>query len=289
MKKIVPAFPGILVFLSLMVPFFQVLTVSAQEVIWHARGRGLLYTKLEAESITAEETDTVHVYNIDTARYRLRFFHCQDLSEGRALSLAEWYEQTDVPLVFNVCSDVQKQVPTAYLRISGKTIQYRFVKAWKGLLVSDSSGQSRPSTRIVDLQFTPFSPTDPYFSDAYQQPMLLDENGEIRVNPRPYKAIRVAVGEDRDGNILIFLTEKPHRMWDIARWLQRCPFSLVRAMNLGGGNAIQVLGRSPVDRVYILGQDHSGSPIEELGALREEAAPREEVCCTMGVVTLPSQ
>ena len=287
MKKTVLGLPSVLLRVSLLAAFFQVSTVSAQEVVWNALGRGLLYTKLEAESLPSGETDTVHVYNIDTSRYRLQFFDCHDLAEGRPLSLAEWYEQIDAPLVLNVCSDVEQQMSDGYLKISGKTIQPRLKQAWKGLLVFDSSGRSRLSTRIVDLQFTSFNPSDPYFSDVYQQPMLLDERGEIRVSPRHYKATRVALGEDRDGNLLLFLTEKPHRLWDLARWLKECRFSPVRAMNLGPGNAIQVLGRSPVDRVYILGQAHSRAPIQEWGALREEAATRETLCCAMGVVTLP--
>jgi hypothetical protein len=289
MKKTGPGFPSVLLCVSLMAPFFQVSTVCAQEVIWNALGRGLLYTKLEAESLLAGETDTVHVYNIDAYRYRLQFFDCHDLADGKPLSLAEWYEQTDAPLVLNVCSDVQRQAPAAYLRISGRTVRSRLMERWKGLLVSDPSGRSRVSTRIVDLRFTPFDLSDSNFSDIFQQPMLLDERGKIRVNPRPYKATRVALGEDRHGNLLLFLTEKPHRLWDLARWLQTSPFSLLRAMNLGPGNAIQVLGRSPAGRLYILGRADSGSPIEALGASREEAATRETLCCTMGVVTLPTR
>jgi hypothetical protein len=279
----------VLLCVSLMAPFFQVSTVCAQEVIWNALGRGLLYTKLEAESLIAGETDTVHVYNIDTSRYGLQFFDCRDLADGRPLSLPEWYAQTDAPLVLNVCSDVQQQAPAAYLRISGRTIRSRLRERWKGLLVSYPPGRSRVSTRIVDLQFTPFDPSSPEFSDVYQQPMLLDQEGRIRVHPKPYKARRVALGEDRHGNLLLFLTEKPHRLWDLARWLQTCPFSLLRAMNLGPGNAIQVLGRSPVDRLYIPGQAYSGPPIEAKGASREEAATQETLCCTMGVVALPTR
>ena len=289
MKKTGPGLASVLLCVSLMAPFYQVSTVSAQEVIWNALGRGLLYTRLEAESLLAGETDTVHVYNIDTSRYGLQFFDCHDLADGKPLSLADWYEHTDAPLVLNVCSDVQQQTPAAYLRISGRTIRSRLMERWKGLLVSDPSGRSRVSTRIVDMQFTPFDPSDSNDPDVYQQPMLLDESGEVRVKPRSYKATRVALGEDRHGNLLLFLTEKPHRLWDMARWLQTCPFSLTRAMNLGPGNAVQVLGRSPVGRLYILGQVPSGSPIEARGALREEAATQETLCCTMGVVALPTR
>jgi len=260
--------------------------LSAQEIAWNPIQGGLLYARMETGDLRAGETATVHIYSIDASRYRLRFFSCRDASDGKPLSLAQWYEQTDALLLFNVCGEAEPSVSAPYLRISGRAVQPGIRHAWKGLLVSDATGSARPATRIIDLQFSPVTPSDLTDSDIYQQPMLLDEKGEIRVEPRPYEATRVALAEDRHRNLFVFLTEEPCRLWDLARWLQQSPFSLLRAMELGKGNAVQVLGRHPADRVYILGSARSGHALRRLGSLLEEAATEDTLCCVMGVVAL---
>lgn len=259
----------------------------AEEIAWKPIQGGLLYTRMETGDLRKGETATVHIYSIDASRYRLRFFDCLGASDGKPLSLARWYEQTDALLIFNVCSDAEQGGSAPFLRASGRTLQSGTRQAWKGLLVSDATGNARPSTRIIDLQFSPVVPSDLPDSDVYQEPMLLDEKGEIRVNPRPYEATRVALAEDRHRNLLVFLTEEPCRLWDLAKWLQQSPFSLLRAMDLGRGNTVQVLGRHPADRVYILGPTRSEHPVRRLGTLPEEAATEDAFCCVMGVVHLP--
>lgn len=286
MQRPIPCLARRILFVFLMMPLLPSTPVSAQEVSWKPIQGGLLYTRLETEEGLAGGAVTVHVYSIDTSRFRLRFFDCLDLSDGKPLSLAKWYELTDALLLFNVCGEAETGVSYPYLRISGKTAQAGIRDAWKGLLVSDASGKSRPSTRVIDLQFTPLVPSELAYSDIYQQPMLLDEKGEIRVNPRPYEATRVALAEDRQRNLLLFLTEEPCRLWDLARWLKGSPFSLQRAMNLGKGNALQVLGRHPADRVYILGPTRSKGSPQDSGSLLEDALAKETPCCVMGVVAL---
>ena len=270
----------------LMAPLSPTLPISAEEIVWKTIQGGLLYTGLETEDLVPGEMATVHVYSIDTSRHRLRFFDCLEASGGKPLSLASWYEQTDASLLFNVCSEEEPGVSTPYLRISGRTVHSRVRERWKGLLVSDGSGKSRPSTRIIDLQMNPIGPSDLPYSDVYQQPMLLDEKGEIRVLPRAYEATRVALAEDRHRNLLVFLTEEPCRLWDLARWLKECPVPLLRAMNLGRGNTVQALGRHPANREYILGPTRGKYPLQESGSLLEDAATKETLCCVLGVVAL---
>jgi hypothetical protein len=283
-KNLVPW--RIIVVALLMTPLSPTLPISAQEIVWEPIQGGLLYTRLETEDLVPGEMATVHVYSIDPSRHRLRFFDCMEASGAKPLSLATWYEQTDASLLFNVCSEEEPEVSTPYLRIAGRTVRPRTRDGWKGLLVSDGSGKSRPSTRIIDLQMSPVGPSDLPYSDIYQQPMLLDEEGEIRVTPRPYEATRVALAEDRQRNVFVFLTEEPCRLWDLARWLKGCPFPLLRAMNLGRGNTVQALGRHPANRVYILGPARGKRPLQESGSLLEDAVTKEALCCVLGVVAL---
>ena len=149
--------------------------------------------------------------------------------------MAKWYEQTDAVLLFNVCSEVEPEVSTPYLRISGRTVRSRMRERWKGLLVSDGSGKSRPSTRIIDLQMSPIGPSDLPYSDIYQQPMLLDEKGEIRVLPRAYEATRVALAEDRQRNLLVFLTEEPCQTVGSGQVAEGVPFSSLAGDEFGQG------------------------------------------------------
>jgi hypothetical protein len=289
MQRAIQCLAPMSLFLFLMMPLPHAAPASAQEIVWKPIQGGLLYTQVQTEDLMVGKPCTVHVYSIDTSRFRLRLFDCLGLADGKPLPLARWYELTDALLLFNVCGEAETGGSSPYLRISGRTVRSRLREAWNGLFVSDASGKSRPSTRVIDLKLTPMAPLELPYSDIYQQPMLLDERGEIRVNPRPYEATRVALGEDRQRNLLLFLTEEPCRLWDLARWLKECPFSLQRAMNLGKGNALQVLGRHPADRVYILEPTRGERPPQDSGSLLEDAVTKEALCCVMGVVALEQE
>ena len=152
------------------------------------------------------------------------------------------------------------------------------------MLAMDPLIGSSPSSRIIDLEFQSFDPVDPGFNDVLQQPMLLDEKGEIRVEPRTYKATRMALAEDNSRNLLVFLTEKPCTLYEMALWLKNSPFSLKRVINIGEGNMPQALGRFSPERIYILEPGDNDASGQAKGSLLVDLSSKEHLAWVMGPV-----
>lgn len=286
MRETIRRFVGCLLFAGLLFQFFPGEEASGDEPIWNKIERGLLYARLETETLVREEKSVVHIYNIDTARYGFRIFHCQDFPEKKPLSFEEWYQKTDAPILFNIGSSSTTGNHPGYFRVSGKTIQNQLYTAWKGMLAMDPLIGPSPSSRIIDLEFESFDAVDPGFNDALQQPMLLDEMGELRVEPRTYKATRMALAEDNSRNLLVFLTEKPCTLYELARWLKNSPLSLKRVMSVGGGNMPQALGRFSPERIYILEPEDSRASGQGKGSLLVDLSSKERLSWVMGPVPL---
>jgi hypothetical protein len=254
-----------------------------EEIVWDKIERGILYTTIRAEEFTDEGAVWIHVYNIDTSRYAFRIFDSMDLPGERPLSFSEWYRQTDAPLLFNVCPEKDEKGPRGYVRLSGTTVWAGMNRAWKGLLALGPSDGSLPATRILDMDSISFDPLDPRFMDVIQQPMLLDEAGNLRVSPREYRATRIAMGQDENRNTLVFLTESPCTLWEMARWLRDGPFSLSHAISLGRGNESQVLGRFPPERIYIVGETGDEDPGKASGSILRELSSDRSMSYILGV------
>ncbi len=285
MKTRIHGFSGFVLCGLLLVTFLFCERASAQEIDWRKIERGILYARLETKGLLDQgKTATIHVYNIDTSRFAFRLFDCRDYSLGEALSFEEWYQETDSPVVLNVCPNTIKKETAGYFRIADKTIQGQPCGAWKGLLATGPHDHSRPFSRIIDMRFVPFDPRNPQFTDVFQQPMLLDENRELRVGRRVLKATRVALGEDDSRNALIFLTEDPCTLFQLAQWLKNGPFSLKRAISLGMGNAPQVLGRFAPQRIYILGEASKKAPVKTRGSFLQELSSTQKTPYIMGIV-----
>jgi hypothetical protein len=259
---------------------------TEKEIVWDKIERGILYTTVTTESLRKDGAALIHVYNIDNSRYTLRLFHSRELGRDRPLSFDEWYQQTDAPLLFNVCPDKEGKGPRGYLRVSGKTIHPQLHHAWKGLLVMGPVDGSYPPTRVLDLNNEPFDPLNPAFLDVLQEPMLFDGENPLRVEPREFRAKRVALAEDENRNTLIFLTDTPCTLWEMANWLRTSPFALTRAISLGQGNAPQALGQFAPQRVYIVGQTDEGGQGGIRGSVLQDLLSSRRLDAVLGVEPL---
>ncbi len=259
---------------------------SKPEINWNKIEKGVLYTRIVTGELAKEKQSVIHVYNIDKARYAFRLFHCKDYSTKGPLSFDQWYQQTNAPVLFNVCPDPVKKKPTGYFRASGKTFKKQTYEPWRGLLVTGPNTRSKPVTRVIDMDFNAFDPERAKDIDILQQPMLLDENKQIRVKQHKYKATRVALGEDKHRNVLIFLTENPCTLWELAQWLKTGPFDLERAINLGSGNTDQVLGRYAPQRIYISGNPANVTAELKTGSNLKKFSSEKDLSFVMGLTPI---
>jgi hypothetical protein len=159
---------------------------------------------------------------------REQFTHLPDIKA--------WSERLQRPIVVNAG---QYDVDLRYIGQfkAHKTWLYpQRKKEWMGLLVSGPLDPNiSVSTRIVDLQQEPHFPTE-HYAHVVQSMMLLDQYGKIRIRKSEKTACRTIFAEDRQGRMLILLTEGAISLYHLAVYLRdHSTLALRRAMNMDGG------------------------------------------------------
>jgi hypothetical protein len=94
------------------------------------------------------------------------------------------------------------------------------------------------------------------------------------------------LAEDENRNTLIFLTDVPCTLWELARWLQTSGFALTHAISLGRGNAPQVLGQFAPRRIYIVGETGEGTQARIHGSVLRDLLSSQHLDAVLGVEPL---
>ncbi|MEW6262958.1 MAG: phosphodiester glycosidase family protein [Thermodesulfobacteriota bacterium] len=123
---------------------------------------------------------------------------------------------------------------------------------WKAMLLSGGplGGPALPLTRILDMQFHPFTQADNPYRYALQSFMLLDANGFIRVRRTDSLASRTAVAQDDRGRMLVIFVSGACTLQELAQLLLRSDLGIKQALALDGGFQSQLYARNvPKDLV----------------------------------------
>jgi len=70
--------------------------------------------------------------------------------------------------------------------------------------------------------------------------MLVDDHGRVRVRDTEKAACRTAIAQDRDGRMLVLVTEGAVTLADLARYLAKSDLHIARAMNLDGRGRVAI-------------------------------------------------
>jgi hypothetical protein len=124
----------------------------------------------------------------------------------------------------------------------GRTVSRRPHPTFRAALVAEPVGGG-PGARVVDLERVPLDPARPGWREVAQSFMLLDSMGVVRVRRTDRVANRTAVAEDRDGRLLVVVSEGGYTLFDFARMLRALPLGVTLAMSMDGGNESQLVVR----------------------------------------------
>lgn len=231
--------------------------------VMHDRGLGADFFFIDAKEIVYRGSSRVFVVRFNKPpEFVPHHFRNEGLTGP--LTVDAWQKRVGAPIVFNAGQFDEDLNHLGWLRADGKWLSKTRKDAWKALLVSGAE-QGGAFAGIVDLaQANPDVASN--YRHVVQSMMLIDEGSRVRVRESDRSACRTAVAEDRQGRMLIIVTEGAVRLAEFARWLARSGLEVRRAMNLDGGLEAQVAVRTRKFKWTFLGQHGTGTTMFQGGA-----------------------
>ena len=209
----------------------------AQVLPWTRLREGLAITLWDPAVQCRQMVPPLVLVDIDPERYRFAVFHYRDEHLEVPLSLDEWQSRTRATMVFNAGLFRPDYSYMGLLRKDGRTLSRKEHPQWKGLFVAEPVLQPAPKARIVDLAVESAGSGHASYREAAQALMLFDQSGKLRVRRSENRAQQTAVGEARDGHVMIIKTTGDVTLWDLAQCLAEKRPELLHAMAMDGGSS----------------------------------------------------
>ena len=239
---------------------------------WKELATGVAFARVEATRYCKLGSSGVAAVRLDPARCRIEPYH--ELEFSQTATILEWAERLKVPVVLNAGLYDTHRRHLGTLRRKGRDLGGNRHVTWKGVLAVDPRETGLPAAALLDLDL----PEDVALEDKYatlvQSMMLFDRNGDIRVRQSNRIARRSAVAVDRQGRVLLLVTEGAYTLWDTGVLLRESGWDLVQALALDGGNEASLIVESNGVRYRSFENDRSGSDAATLVTLPSILAVR---------------
>jgi uncharacterized protein YigE (DUF2233 family) len=206
---------------------------------WKTLRPGLEFATLSGDPWCRGGSSQIALLRIDPARARVRVHYYGASPAGRPLDAVEWQRITGADAVFNAGQFLPDWTYLGLLVSGGSVISKRKHPTFKAALVAGPR-DGGSAARVLDLDLEPLDPAKLEWSEVAQSFMLFDRDGRLRVRSSDKVANRTAVGEDRSGRLVVFVTEGAYALDDFARLVQKSPFQITHAMAMDGGSESQL-------------------------------------------------
>lgn len=210
-----------------------VLWQNARALHWRELQPGVQFATFAGEPYCRMGSSRVAVLRVDPRLVRVRARHFSRLPRDRPPGILDWQRATGALAVFNAGQFYPDLKYMGLLVSDGDTVSRRTHPEFKAALVA-SGGKGPRDARVLDLEQTPLA-RERGWSDVAQSFMLFDRDGEVRVRRTSRVAARTAVGEDRDGHLVVIVTEGGFTIAEFAEMLMKSPLGLTHAMSMDGG------------------------------------------------------
>jgi len=242
--------------------------VAHNEIEWESASKGLDFSRTEVYR-NKELVDIIATLKINPKQNKLRVFNGYNPKEYLTANIEKWQEMTKATAMINSaqyqggefhykpCALVlgnsvslnSKGEITQKLNRIGPTKN----KAVRGMLVSEPKINSMPEADLLDFKYDSFDLNKtPYTHGVQHWPILLDREGNIRVNSTLWQANRTVVAKTKEKEILFMTTEGGYfTLHNFGRFLKESNqrkdkgFNIHTAMNLDGGYEANMIVKSP--------------------------------------------
>jgi len=215
-------------------------TQGAPIIKWEIIAPGISFGFIEDTEFLRSGSSKTLVLRIDSSTHRFQAFHytAEDLSEP--LTIEEWSQKTNAPIVFNAGQYYEDFKHIGWLIRDGENLGTRLNEPWKGLLVQEQEGSQVKPVRLLDLKYDHVNPSHQSYAFAVQSLMLFDKNGKRRVRKSDLVANRTVVATGDNSDVYVFFTEGGYTLWELAELIQRLDLPIDHALALDGGYQAQI-------------------------------------------------
>ncbi len=222
--------------LSLPGPRAALANAANTEIAYETIGSGLQLAKVEVRE-GGEKVDTLVFVKIDPNKNRFRILH-----DRNTKNIEEWQALTGATVVFNGSYFRENFEPCSLVISDGQRKGPAFNRHMKGMFVAEPRQGDLPRATILDLTRMSYIADHTAWDQGLQSfPMLIDENGMIRVAPSDLKASRTLICTTRDEAIIVVHSEEAYfSLYTLASFLKKLPLRIESALNLDGGMASEL-------------------------------------------------
>jgi uncharacterized protein YigE (DUF2233 family) len=233
-----------LILLSLLLSCSLMFLPSSAEVQspvppWKELAPGLSFYRWPVHSGSRAVLDVITILRLKPDQWSFKVFY-----SPTPKSIQEWQSATKAPIICNGGFYQENFKPAGRILVNGVSIGPLKNSSMKGMFLAEPKKgfEQIPKARLIDLKAENSEETISKYDQGIQSfPILLDPRGQVRVNPSNFQANRTVIAQDRQGNILILITEKPFfTLYELGQYLKKMPLALIFALNLDGGNRTQL-------------------------------------------------
>ena len=219
-----------------------IITRTASQPRLRSLRPGLEFGMWRGEPYCRRGSSEIAVLRVDPARFPLRVAHYTTQPDGIPLDIMEWQHRLNAVAVFNAGQYYPDYSYMGLFVSGGRTISSRIHPEFQAALVADPKSGG-PRARVLDLSEHGLNPSALPWREIAQSFMLFDRSGTLRVRKTPQIANRTAVAEDREGRIVILVTEGGYTLSEFAGLLKTGPLGLTHAMSMDGGDEAELCVR----------------------------------------------
>jgi uncharacterized protein YigE (DUF2233 family) len=189
------------------------------EITWRENAPGFEMARVRLKFGARLGPDDLFLARFDPAKYAFQPYHESEFPESNPTALSGWAERfPEAAALINGGQYYPNRSPMGTLTRNGLELSETTHPQWKGFLASqpaEAAPPGAPLATIIDTQ--PSGRLRPEgYRDVIQSFMLLDQYGLIRVRDSHNLAGRSAVGQDREGRVILIMTPSAMTLYDLA-------------------------------------------------------------------------
>ncbi len=236
-------------------------TAYSADSLWTRIDQGLDHVHFTGAPASSVGDSRIDIIRIDPRLYRVEvkmISQTKDYSQ----TAQEWCRKYDLLAAINAGMFQQDfSTHVGYLRHDGHVNYAKSTPKYLSAAAFNPIDTTQPPFRIFDLDATPLDDVKERYRTVIQNLRLIKHPGRNTWSQQDKMWSEAALGEDKQGNILLIFSRSPYSMYDLNHILLKLPIDLVAAQHLEGG---------PEASLYL---SHNGHLIELMGSFETSFMP----------------
>lgn len=215
---------------------------TANQANWQTLGDGLQLGQFKVKSASASGDSVITVLRADPGKYAFHVLARSNSEHKANYTARKWCEKYELTAAINAGMYAENHsTHIGYMKIGDHVNNGRVVKRdYRSAAAFHPLKDDLPAFRMFDLDETKMDSVRADYGTVIQNIRLIKRPGENRWPIKPDRWSEAALGEDKDGFLLMIFCRSPYTMYEFNEILLSLPINIVAAQHLEGGPAAQV-------------------------------------------------